>query len=380
MEMAVQKQERRKKGFDDVLLPLDRARHAPGYVYGSTEMLQVEKDRVFTKDWLCVGRTEELETPGDYLTLRILGEPILVARDQDGALGSFMNICRHRGVEVAQDKGNAKDFCCPYHGWLYDLKGKLIGAPYMKETKDFDPSRCQLTQLRTEVWAGNVFVTLNQQAPRFEEFIADFEADFGFLKPEECRLADKLEVDLGCNWKLLIENLLDVYHVSVLHVNTFGRFVTPKTYDARLRKNGGLIAYYTAAPLTPNGTSLFGKLPWLADKPDSFACQGHLAPNMNILARSDLVKFYVIWPLAPDRCRLVAYSLLPPSYFEQPGFKEKVEVYHQHMLDFLAEDETMIMSLQNVMSSDHFEPGPMSSLEISIHHVISSHLRRLAGD
>jgi len=366
-----------REDLSGVFAPLNSAQHAPGYVYGSAEMLKLEKEKIFMKDWLCVGRVEELEKAGDYLTLRILGEPVLVTKDENGNYNGLMNVCRHRGVEVAHGNGNVKEFMCPYHGWVYDLKGKLVGAPYMKEAKGFDPSRCRLRALKTEVWAGNIYVTLNDQPRPFADFIADFRADVGFLKPEECRLADKLEVEINCNWKLLIENLMDIYHVSVLHVRTFGKYVTPKTYDAHLRKNGGVIAYYKAAPLTPDGKSLFGKLPWLEDRPDTFGCQGHLAPNMNVLARSDLVKFYVVWPLAPDRCRLIAYSLLPKEFFDHPGFQEKVQVYRQHMKDFLAEDETMILSLQNVMSSQRFDPGPMSSLEISIHHVLSNHLMRV---
>jgi Rieske 2Fe-2S family protein len=367
----------RSQGLAAVLAPLDQAQHAPGYVYGSDEMLKLEKQKIFMTDWLCVGRVEELVNVGDYFTLNILGEPILVTRDHDGHCKGLMNICRHRGVEVAKGNGNVKEFSCPYHGWVYDLSGKLLGAPYMKEAKGFDPAKCRLKRLETELWAGNIFVTLNERPRPFSEFIADAQADFRFLRPEECRLADKLELEIDCNWKLLIENLMDVYHVSVLHVRTFGKYVTPTTYDAHLRKNGGLIAYYSAAPLTPDGKSLFGKLPWLVDKPDTFACQGHIRPNMNVLARSDLVKFYVIWPISPGRSKLIAYSLLPKQFFDQPGFEEKVQVYRQHMKDFLAEDETMIRSLQAVMSSDRFAPGPMSSLEISIHHVLRNHLTRV---
>ena len=99
------------------------------------------------KDWLCVGRMEEIENPGDYIALRLLDEPIILARDNDGNVGAFANVCRHRGVEVASGSGNTQEFSCPYHGWLYDLQGNLVGAPYMKEAEGFDPTSCQLTPL-----------------------------------------------------------------------------------------------------------------------------------------------------------------------------------------------------------------------------------------
>ncbi|MCE2482384.1 MAG: Rieske (2Fe-2S) protein [Alphaproteobacteria bacterium] len=112
---------------------LSRARHLPGYVYHSEEIFRLEKQKIFMKDWLAMARVEEFERAGDYRTFRVMGEPVIVCRDGEGAISAFANVCAHRGVEVASGEGNLEEFSCPYHGWLYDLQGKLIGAPYMKE-------------------------------------------------------------------------------------------------------------------------------------------------------------------------------------------------------------------------------------------------------
>ena len=90
----------------------------------------MEIEKIFTKDWLCVGRVEEFQNPGDYRAFRIAEEPVLLCRDTSGTLHGFANVCRHRGVEIATGEGNLKKFNCPYHAWMYDLDGQLISAPF----------------------------------------------------------------------------------------------------------------------------------------------------------------------------------------------------------------------------------------------------------
>ena len=95
--------------------PLVQAHHLPGDFYTSPHTYGLEKERIFHKDWLCVGRVEEFAQPGDYCTLRIADEPIIVCRDDEGGLNAFYNVCRHRGTEVAVGQGNTPSFQCPYH-------------------------------------------------------------------------------------------------------------------------------------------------------------------------------------------------------------------------------------------------------------------------
>ena len=87
------------------------------------------------KEWLLVGRVEEVEKPGDYFTHKIADEPIVVTRDKNGNIQGFANVCRHRGVQVAWNSGNTKYFSCPYHGWVYDTSGKLVDAQHLEKAK-----------------------------------------------------------------------------------------------------------------------------------------------------------------------------------------------------------------------------------------------------
>ncbi len=368
-----------KDEVQKTLSPLDEARHLPGEIYTSPEVLALEKERMFMKDWLCMARLEEIENPGDYITFRVLDEPVLIARAEDGEVNAFANVCRHRGVEVATGQGNVKEFSCPYHGWLYDLKGHLQGVPFMKNVKDYDFQNCRLKTLRTAVWAGFIFISFNPDVEALEDYIKDFENAFGLLKMEECRLADKLVADLDCNWKLVVENFMDIYHVQTIHTDTFGGAIKLEDFNFETKKRGFFSAFYDAAPMVIGQESLFGKMPWMDKYPESFACTGIMAPNLQMFARCDDVQPFVIWPLAPDKTRVIVYTLMPEKNFEDPEFDKKLKDYVDFMVQVVGEDEEMVRSLQNGVGSRSFEPGPMSYLETSIHHLIKYNLERTFG-
>ena len=356
--------------FDGILSALDHAAHAPGAIYHSDDYFQREKHKLFLREWLCVGRVEEIEKPGDYMTLTVVDEPVIVARDEAGLIHAYSNMCAHRGVAVASGAGNTKEFACPYHGWLYDLRGQLIGAPYMKEAAGFNPADCRLRNIKAGTWGGWIFINFDQGSAPLSEMISDFAADYDLLQQENCRMAFKIELEWDCNWKFLVENLMDVYHVGVLHAGTFGRTIDPAKFPASLRARGGFSAFFDARPYTADGTSRFGKMPWL-DRPETFASVGYFSPNFCMLARSDFVRPYVIWPISATRSRSVAYILFPSDRFERPDFDELAADYDRFVRMVIEEDRPMLLTLQNITRSSMFSPGRLSSLEKPIHHMLN---------
>lgn len=361
----------------EVRRPLAEASHAPGWLYAAPEVYQREVQGLFMRDWLLVGRVEELPDPGDYMTLRIAGEPLLIARDRDGGLGAFYNMCVHRGVEVAQGCGNARAFKCPYHGWVYDLAGRLTGAAYMKESQGFALDTERMRPLRLDTWRGHIFITFDEAAPPLAHFVQAFEKDFAFLRTEDCRLGNRIVLDLACNWKFVHENLMDFYHVGVLHAKTFGARFSWEDENVRLHPGGGISIFYRAGPPTPGAQPLLGKMPWLEDRPPSFACTGFLAPNCTLFGRIDCVRLMVAWPDGPGRSRTVIYHLFPESFFSRPGFQETLKVYRDYQLEVLEEDRSMIESMQLAMASPAYRPGRMSTLEKPLHHYLNGYLDRL---
>jgi phenylpropionate dioxygenase-like ring-hydroxylating dioxygenase large terminal subunit len=371
---------RNENSFDSIKQPLAEARHLSGAVYSSEEYWRLEKDRLFTCEWLMVGREEELPNPGDYLTMRIMGEAVLVARNKDGALVAMANVCRHRGVEVASGRGNTRVYVCPYHAWTYELDGRLRGAPSLGSGRP-RPENCDLRCFSVEIWRGCVFINMGDSPKNFSEFIAPFEAEFGFLQLDKCRLARTVEFEMQCNWKLSLENLVDIYHVGTVHAKTFGgHYRSDKGgFKFNLMPEGSVSFFEDAAPLTSNGKTLTGGIPWLSDRSESFAGIGLLWPNLRLSARSDYLRIWNIWPMAPGKTRMVAYMLFPPHAFEQPDLQQKLDIYEQFLRTAIEEDRAMVESLQLGVTSRNFVPGPLSDLETGIRHFLNHYAERVSG-
>ncbi len=275
--------------------------------------------------------------------------------------------------------GNTKNFKCPYHNWTYDLRGKLVGAPYMRETVDFDMRNCRLKPLLVDSWAGNIFLSFNPEVEPLETFTAFWQQEFGFLRMEECRLAYKFVMEFDCNWKFVYENLLDIYHVGTTHANTIAQFHDEQSYKVKRGERGRLSIAYQTQTMTPDGKTRFGKMPWLEDETERLGRIGFMPPNLTLLARCDYVRPFAHWPISPTKTRSVAYFLMPTDRVDDPDFAAKFQPYLEYVTRVLQEDTGMVMSLQRAMVSRGFEPGRMSTMEHSLHHVISNHLERVLG-
>jgi len=157
-----------------------------------------------------------------------------------------------------------------------------------------------------------IFVNFDPAARPFAETIAPFDAEFGFFLPENCTLADKTVLDLNCNWKFVVENLMDVYHIGTVHGRSFGAHYKGdrEGYKFKLLPRGGYSFFFEAAPVTTDGKSHFGKMPWL-DRPDTLACLGFLAPNLNFSGRCDAIRHWLTWPISPEEASSSPIRSLP---------------------------------------------------------------------
>ena len=207
---------------ENVSIPFEQARAMPTSVYTSTDFLERELKDVFSKDWFCVGRASSLKNPGDYLTLDLAEQPIIVLRDGEGQLKAMSNVCLHRMSTLLEGRGNARSIVCPYHAWTYNLDGSLRGAPAMTLNEGFCKNSYKLPQVRCEEWLGFVFVTLNPDAnstadefSKIEDLVGDYDLGTYTETFFETHLWDT-------NWKILAENFMESYHLPVCHAGTIG--------------------------------------------------------------------------------------------------------------------------------------------------------------
>ncbi len=220
---------------------LDRseARTMPSAFYTSEAFLDMEKDAVFRAGWVCLGHVGEIPNPGDYFTTELVGEQILVSRDQTGAVQVLSNVCRHRGNLVASGRGNQRSFVCGYHAWTYDLDGALKTAPLMKEVKTFNAKKCGLPQLNCEVWSNFIFVNLDGTAEPLAPQLGKLDAILHNYHNEERNLLFTDEAVWNTNWKNLTENFMEGYHLFATHPKT----LQPMTPTQLCRKVPGDAAW-----------------------------------------------------------------------------------------------------------------------------------------
>ena len=343
------------------------AQHKPGEVYFSYEVMTKEIENIFMKEWLLVGRVEEVEKSGDYFTQKIGDEPVVIVRDKDGKIQAFANVCRHRGVKVAWGAGNKKYFSCPYHGWVYDTSGQLVDAQYLDKAKNFDKKNCRLPLIKTEIWEGFIFINFDPDARPLMESLEkwNFPKIYEPYQMGRLRLANKFEMRIDCNWKFLNENLTDIYHIAVLHADTFGPYQPLDGYRYEVF-DGGYHGRFIGGTLVDGGDSLFGPIPWLPEELHSGGFSSHLPPNVAWFPRYDYVSINTNWPLTADTSLSITYQLFPPEHFEQPDFKQKAQRYVDFYRAFMEEDTDMIKALQSGMKSRYYEPGPASPFEAGV--------------
>ncbi|MEM7124476.1 MAG: Rieske 2Fe-2S domain-containing protein [Pseudomonadota bacterium] len=210
----------------------DEARALPPAIYTSPDFVKLEEAHIFGREWVCVGRAESLPKAGDYLTFELAGQPIIVLRDREGEIRAYSNVCLHRMSTLLHGSGNTRMIVCPYHAWSYGLDGTLKNAPYMDQSPGFSKKGCKLPDVRSEVWEGWIYVTLNPDI----EPVATHLASLSEKVTGRYRMGDYVETFReehvwDTNWKVLAENFMESYHLFALHKATVGPYSKVEEMD-----------------------------------------------------------------------------------------------------------------------------------------------------
>ena len=192
----------------------DLMRPLPANVYTCPDLWARELDQIFAREWIWCGHVSELAVAGDFLTFRIIDTPLIVLRDEEGELRAFANVCQHRGAALVEGQGRRPRFSCPYHAWTYDLNGRLEKAPYMD---GIDLTGVRLREYPVEVWLGLVFVSLNPEATPLAPRLEGLEERQAPLRIPEGTVISRTEHHMACNWKMLVENFCESYHIFRVH-------------------------------------------------------------------------------------------------------------------------------------------------------------------
>lgn len=232
--------------------PLEGDSRAPYWIYTDEAIYRRELERIFEgPTWSYVALECELPNAGDYKRTWIGEKSVLIVRGEGSSVNGFLNRCAHRGVQICQrDTGNVgKQIVCPYHQWTYDLGGRLQGLPFRRGVKgvggmpaDFDMSEHGLTPIRIHVRRGAVFASLHEATPPFEDYLGAQMLAFydRVFDGRQLKLLGYSRQRLAANWKLMLENIKDTCHASLLHVFfvTFGLFRVDNPSKVRMDESG----------------------------------------------------------------------------------------------------------------------------------------------
>jgi choline monooxygenase len=331
-------------------LPLEQARTIPASWYHDPGLEALERRAVFGDTWQVAGRAALVAGPQTYLTCEIAGEPLLVARDGDGVLRAFANVCRHRAAPVMTEEcGRASRLRCRYHGWTYDLAGRLRGTPEFDGVADFCREDQGLPPRAVALWGPYAWVHGGPRPEPLEEALAPLPAEAAG-RLEGLKFAERRVYDLACNWKVYVDNYLDGgYHVNTVHpglagVLDYSRYRTD-TYARTSVQRSPLVQ---AGP----GDAV------AAVRAGTEAQYWWVFPNFMLNLYDGVMDTNLVLPLAPDRCRVVFDFYFADTEGEAAGrfIRDSIDVAEQVQ----REDIGICEEVQRGLRSRSFDTGRFS--------------------
>lgn len=360
--------------------------------YVSAEFFERERERIFRRVWINVGREEELARPGDYLVrdLAVGRTSVLLVRGEDGQVRAFHNMCSHRGNPVAwEERGHCDGrLVCRFHAWTYDTQGRLVHVTDRDRFFDVDPAQNGLTPIACESWRGFLFVNLAEQpGESLADYLSPVDQAFGAYPFESMKLSYVYEVDETVNWKLLTEAQLEGWHVPYLHEKTLARSAASK---GQLFRHAALKRYGRHAVVSSHAPQGYEPSPvaaaamrFGASSFDAFAVEDadgkgegmkwhgafdlyHVFPNLFVGLLRGTYFTYNIWPLAVDRSIWEIRIYNPPA-------RNAGEVFSQEfgkcgLRDTLREDAFTHEKIQSVIGSGAKRVFHLQDEELVVRH------------
>jgi phenylpropionate dioxygenase-like ring-hydroxylating dioxygenase large terminal subunit len=347
-------------------------RALPAWTYRNAELNELEYEALFRPSWQFACHISQVRNAGDFVTLDLMRDSILVIRGKDGELRAFMNVCRHRGAKLLDGAGHCKArMTCPYHGWSYNLRGELAGMPAEKTFGGADKKTLGLKPVELEVLQGLVFVRVVAGGPSLAEMWKDY---IPLLEPY--RLEDMVPLEepwveeWACNWKVGVDNNLENYHVPVGHpgydrlldsdlggfMNMHGVAGSKSVLRDKLSSVWSERMYQQMAPEMNQDLPQDVRTSWLFFT---------MPPNIGIDIYGDSMDVFQFLPKTAETCT-VRYPI-----FVRPDASREMKVlrYLNARINrqVSAEDKMLSERVQIGLASHGFEFGPLSSYEGCIH-------------
>ncbi len=356
--------------------PTAQTRRIPVSAYTDAERFDRERQHLFMQQPLILAHASQLGNSGDALVWDWLGVPLITLRDKSGAVATFRNVCRHRGMRLVQDEGQTclRALVCPYHQWTYGLDGALRNIPRDEVFSDLDTASLGLARVATEVRHGLVWVQAEGEM-NLDEHLAGLGDDFDEFQLADHHFCQQSVRTVKANWKFIQDAFLDAYHVTRLHKHTVGPFFPDAVAET------DLIGRHTRSAVARNEIEEAVHLP-----PDQLDLRRHATfsytvfPGSVLVFQPDYPAVISLFPQAPDRTVFV-HSMLtrhpPASDEEQAHFARSFRLIDEGV--FGAEDIFVAEGAQRGIASganDHLIFGGLEEAAISFHDIVEREIEQ----
>lgn len=334
--------------------------------YTSPDVFALERELIFARGWCCVGRTEQLEKPGDYFLADVAGESLIVTRESVNAVRALYNVCRHRGTRMCQTQSGhfTGSIQCPYHAWTYGLDGALKVARNMTDVPGFRTADYPLREAASALWEGFVFVNLEDRPVPFERASEAILNRFARWNIAGLRTAKTICYDLPVNWKLVFQNYSECYHCPLVHPQLDK--LSPSESGRNDLTEGAFLGGFSElrherASLTTTGATARPPLGDVSGDDLRRIYYYTIFPSMLLSLHPDYVMTHYIRPLAIDHTEVVCSWLFDPQTMSQPGFDSSDAV---DFWDLTNRQDWRVSELtQAGVRSRAYVPGPYANAE-----------------
>ncbi|MFS0824785.1 aromatic ring-hydroxylating oxygenase subunit alpha [Bacillus sp. 1P02SD] len=315
------------------------------YEYFDNAYFQKELENIWFKTWLCAGHVSEIPNVGDYFTVDIAKENLIVMRAKDGSIQTYYNVCRHRGSRLCEEQtGNFKKgyVVCPYHSWVYDGQtGNLVGTPNIPARDcSFDKSEYPLVKAKTEVWDGLIWINLDENAPSLKVSFALPESWSLYEKwgMKNLKIGAQKTYQVDANWKLIMENASECYHCGPIHpgLSTCTPPGSPRQYidenipgSEVLKHVGGMKVRDDFQRANLDGKAYRPNFPGLDNEDARVLYYVHFYPHSYICLASDYVFIAAMFPISTDKSIVKGFWLFEPEVLEEenPAIQDAIDIW-----------------------------------------------------
>jgi phenylpropionate dioxygenase-like ring-hydroxylating dioxygenase large terminal subunit len=341
----------------------------PGWLYHDPEFFAAEVAAFIRAAPQVVCHESEIAAPGEWRSIELLGESVIVLRGDDGEARAFHNVCRHRGSRLVDGtSGCAKVLTCPYHAWSYDRAGRLVGVPHRHEYPELDPARLGLKPVALERWRGFLFVRLEDGLPSVAEMMAPYEDEVAPYRFEELRATGQVVLrPRDLNWKTIADNYSDHLHIPIGHpglTRLFGKSYKIEASEWVDRMEGEL---RDAPSANPSERAYQALLPWVDHLPDTHQRKWlyyKLFPCVAFDIYPDQVDFMQWLPVSASESVIREISYAIPD--DRREMKAARYLNWRINRRVNAEDTELITRVQRGMESASYEAGPLGTSEVCL--------------